>query len=71
MDGLGEAFFTIAPRLTMTPSASSCRFVSESRAAEKPSLPIVWRKRQIEAWSGVSASSGNPAEAAGHASVEA
>ena len=49
MDGLGEAFFTIAPRLTMRPSASSCRFVSESRAAERPSLPIVWRKRQIEA----------------------
>jgi hypothetical protein len=25
--------------------------VSESRAAERPSLSIVWRKRQIEAWS--------------------
>ena len=47
---------------TKRPSASSCRFVSISSAAERPSLAIVWRKRQIEAWSDVSTSNGKPAK---------
>jgi hypothetical protein len=53
---------TSVPRFTISPSASSCRFVSESSAAERPSFSfsIVWRKRQIEAWSGACASKDKP-----------
>lgn len=51
---------TSVPRLMTKPSASSCRLTSAKSFVDKPSLSIVWRNRQIEAWSGVSMSSGRP-----------
>jgi hypothetical protein len=51
---------TSVPRLMTKPRASSCRLTSAKSADERPSLSIVWRNRQIEAWSGVSTSNGRP-----------
>jgi hypothetical protein len=51
---------TSVPRLTTKPRASSCRLTSAKSFVARPSLSIVWRNRQIEAWSGVSMSSGRP-----------
>jgi hypothetical protein len=51
---------TSVPRLMRKPRASSCRLTSAKSLDEGPSLSIVWRNRQIEAWSGVSMPSGRP-----------
>src|SRR6202034_1789825 len=51
---------TSVPRLMTKPRASSCRLTSAKSFVDRPSLSIVWRNRQIEAWSGVAMSSGRP-----------
>ena len=42
------------------PRASSCRLTSAKSFVDRPSLSIIWRNRQIEAWSSVSMSNGRP-----------